>query len=54
MYSVKEFLFVSVGFRGYLGGFAARWVISDREFASTCVAMSNAPSSNVCQLEILE
>lgn len=35
MYRVREGLLDSVGFRGYLGGFAANCVISDNEFAST-------------------
>lgn len=36
MYNVKGSRVFSVGFRGYLGGLEASWMISEREFASTC------------------
>ena len=35
MYNAKGGLSCSVGFRGYLGGLEAIWVISESELAST-------------------
>jgi hypothetical protein len=40
MYNAKGDLCCSVGFRGYLGGLEAIWVISESELASTWEAIT--------------